>query len=286
MPLAACGGRMRQPSASRVLLVAVFLLALPVFAGPAEAGHTRVVAKGHFDEVGWVAFTLLLRDGTVIVRAGGPITSDHHAEGIVELDEAQRPISTKVTWTAPFAHASFRPGAPELSSRPPDSFDAPTAEAGAGIDSTYSGTGVRTFVLWVAGDYASWSYSVVVTPGVALLGLTSGTGAFLHEARDFEGPLHARALASATSIRANVGTTKAIDVENHLVGLFHASSRPGESVSVDTPESVRRDCPCWFFGPSDAHAGPGRYVFHLDGAHVSRNGDVVLTGADVVLPEI
>lgn len=276
---------MRQPPAARILLVVALLLFLPLLAGPAEASHTRVLVQGHVEGSGWVAVTLLLRDGSVSLRARGAIFSDHHAEGIVQLDEDEQPLSAQVRWSAPTAHVSVRQGFPLLSTRPPSSVDTIGTESAVEAGATFSGSGVRTFVLWMAGDYSVWSYQVVVTSGVALLGVSTGRDAFLHEARDFDGPLHARAAVQSVGVRASVDTSLTLDVEHHLVGLFHASSNPIESAYVEAPGERREDCPCWFFGPGDERAGPGRYVFHLDGARMSRTGDVVVTGADVSLPE-
>lgn len=280
---------MRQAPAARLFATAaLLLLLLPAAAGPAAADPPRVLLTETTDAPGWVALLLYVLDGSVTVWTGGETHGPRHARGIVELDDANVPLRMSASWSSPLASGSARQSALASPSAAPEGHAVALDLSRADAVSTLRVTrpGVTTVVVWSAGDYARWSYQVSGSAGATLLDFTRGSGTFLHTADDFEGTLHASALAGSASARATVDGTLALDVEHSLFSLYYAGHPLAETASVQTPTDLRRACPCWFAGPAQpgTPSGPGAYDFRLDGAHAARTREVMLTGADVVLP--
>ena len=179
-------------------------------------------------------------------------------------------------------------------------------EGGFGYTATYNPNGVpSTFkvLIFGAGEQVSWSYDGGENPAdVRLLGLETGTSAFVYMSDEFIGAANAGVDVLGSGGRLTLMADLILDVTDTLIGNWLPISSPttipslGVSTNRLTLTTPTGEEECLYAGllgcswprfRGDTAQGPGRYIFHMtgDGVGVAQNSnDVMLYGADARLP--
>lgn len=292
---------LRRARVLLVLLTALLLPALPAAAalpGPAS-GPARPLLEAGLPGQGWTA--------AAVSTDGGQVTST------VRLSEVALPFQAgvriydaagAVVYSATITYLSADEGA-LVEVAPVDGISVghdayvPSSARAAEVEVKVTLNGARsaehvgdhTIVLWLASRAArEGTWAVAGAPGTSLEGATSGPEVFLATSRDFDGTANVQAGSSGLAARAQVSTRRSVRVRRLLVGSFAPVLTSVDVLAVQTPRGTRQCVPTCDFsalsGP--AAAGPGTYVFTLTGAgaggKVQNVGDVLLGGADLVLP--
>ena len=176
---------------------------------------------------------------------------------------------------------------------------------GPGTPSPYVGD--LTFVWWTSGaSNKGVAVDLRAQPNVTMVGgracsagaeCTHGTGwesgsdTFVYLSDDFTGAATLKGGAGAASARANYDTHRSVTVDHSLLAGFLGYGSHADVLKATTPTTTI-DCTLSCFpGMNDVTGpqGPGKYTFTITagaggGPATTYFGEVVLNGADVILP--
>lgn len=275
--------------------VATIALVLLV-ALPARAFHeddAPLLASGGGPGVGWASFSFatdgalvavdVLAEGTATTMLAAYLfdaresplfgfsfsTSHHPTDGAITRVDLVPGWNVHTDTTRP-APADGRAGI-GVTLNDPDAGGAPVG-------------GAYKLLVFVAGDASAWTWTFRGGAGARLLATDGGADTSLWNARDFvDGGAHAERYADGTGARAQVGTTRALDVDDRLFGsAFTANFKiacaaacvgapSSDALTVRAPgASLPTACHCSFWGER-----AGSYTFELDGADASTTAHVL-----------
>lgn len=298
------GGTRGEAVLAIVGLAAVaFAPALPQ-AGAFHVEGTQPVESQGFQDPAWVSFLVDVDQGQAVLDGAihGPGSHTAFGWGIYEADtNATLSSSTVLGYSTPSgayvqAKSGKGPSVHERQTERHPGGGGRTLRWGTQVDEP----GTYRFVVWTAGHLGSWEWSVQQkakegeTAQVSVRELRQGSQTFFHTSRNFTGTANVQFYGLGVGVRAQYETSKAVTVEDTLLGWYTKSGSPGHpnqanELNVTLPNGTRAECPCTFEDVrGDRRYGPGEYVFHHTGAGASAGilppPEILLAGADVELP--
>lgn len=296
-----------RPLLAFTLCFVGIFLAMFSFASLATTAPQLPFGKTDMAGAGWASF-MIHTDGSIVrVKLWATSPQSPNVLGSFFYDEQEEflggfDFSVHRAETGAMADINVIPGNPiheaiTIQAEP---------EGGFGYTATYNPNGIpSTFKLLVfgAGDQVSWSYDGGDNPAdVRLLGIETGTSAFLYMSDEFLAATNGGVNVLGTGGRVTLMADLAMDVTDTLIANWLPISSPttvpntGVSTNRLTITTPKGEQECLYAGllgcswprfHGDTAQGPGRYVFHMtgDGVGVAQNSDdVMLYGADARLP--
>lgn len=287
----------RSPRALLLALLAV--LALPVLVAPGPASAAELLLSRQLPGSSWTAVSVTT-DGAQVSSTLRATDVARPFQAGVRVYDSQRRVVYAATLSAlggaegVLVQAQAAGVAVEHDTRRQDPARLADIEVSVVLNEGDSAdlVGRYTVLLWSAARGAGpGSWRVEGRQGVAAGPALHGGETFLFDSSDFSGTLTAQVGTGGLAARAGYDTERAVRVRRTLVGSFAPVLTSVDVMSVRLPNGSTRSCVpvCEFSGsPSDPVAPPGEYLFRLSGAGagggLQNAGDVLLGGADVVLP--
>lgn len=283
---------------SRAKRLVLWLSACLLAATPTAAGfhidgvdpiETRTSSEGS-----WASFTVTTDGAQVALDGRIDGSGSHIAYGWAVFDSTgeQRFQTTVFGYTSPSgAHVELHALGQDVehSDHAWSSGGFRTIQWGSGLDEP----GTYTFVVWTAGVFRSWTWTLSGEPGVSVGDVLEGDRTFLYTSSNFTGPVNVQSYGVGAGLRFQSNTSIDLHVEDQLFGAFQKAGSPGNpnalnELAVTGPDEARRTCPC-AFGSWDGSEGDGSgsYTFHHTGVGVEAGfmppPEVLVAGADARL---
>lgn len=256
------------------------LVLVAVVAGASHGGP--IVTEATQDHAGWAAVAAASGGGVFTVDASA-LRPGVATLGVFVLDAAGA-LVTSATYTV----GAAPPDGGILQARAMDGVEvdarwsdprAPTSRADLHVTvndrAPFPLRGNLTIVVLAAGELDAWSHQVR-GGDLALRAASNGSDAFLREARDFDGAVHAERYDAGEGWRAHAVASTSLTMRERVFGVAFVSpgkvacvqsecaAAPPASRLVATSPRIQRDCGCLFAGEE-----AGEYAFDLSGVDAS-----------------